>query len=432
MSKQDGSGRQVTAEPTDDTSASILHLDMDAFFASVELLTRPELAGKPVIVGHRGARSVVTAATYEARRYGVNSAMPMSIALRRCPGAVVLEPHYERYQEASRAVMSILGDVTPLVEPLSIDEAFLDVSGGLALFGPPYAIAQGLRTRIRRETGLVASVGAAATKFVAKLASSRAKPDGVLIVPEAETAEFLRPQPISALWGVGAAVAERLDRIGARTVGDVADLPMPSLEAAVGAAAAATLHALANGIDPRAVTPTRREKSIGHETTFESDLHDRAALDRELLRLSDLVARRLRRGGWVARTVAIKVRFGDFTTLTRSQTIAEPTEVAQRLATEARALFAAAPTQGRGIRLIGVRAENLLPTGAVPRGLWDDDETWREAEGTMDALAERFGRGAVQRASLLSTTPRRRSALSGQDAPPEPPRSPPPPAPPPA
>lgn len=428
MSKQDGTGRQVTAAPTDDTSASILHLDMDAFFASVELLTRPELRGKPVIVGHRGARSVVTAATYEARRYGVNSAMPMSIALRRCPNAIVLEPHYERYQEASRAVMAILGDVTPLVEPLSIDEAFLDVSGARALFGPPYAIAQSLRARIAHETGLVASVGAAATKFVAKLASSRAKPDGVLVVPEADTAAFLRPQPISALWGVGAAVAERLERIGARTVGDVADLPLAALDAAVGAAAAGKLHELANGIDPRAVTPTRLEKSIGHEVTFETDLHDRAALDRELLRLADLVARRLRRGGWVARTVAIKVRFGDFTTLTRSQTIAEPTEVAQRIATEARALFAAAPTQGRGIRLIGVRAENLLPTGAVARGLWDDDESWREAEGTMDALAERFGRGAVQRASLLSTPARRRSALSGQDAPPASPASPEPPA----
>jgi len=408
VSKQDGSGRQVTETPTDDLSASILHLDMDAFFASVELLTLPELRGQPVIVGHRGARSVVTAATYEARRYGVNSAMPMSIALRRCPHAVVLEPHYERYQEASRAVMGILGDITPLVEPLSIDEAFLDVQGARSLFGPPYAIAQQLRERILDQTGLVASVGGAATKFVAKLASSRAKPDGVLIVPEAQTTAFLRPQPISALWGVGAAVAEKLERLGARTVGDVADLPMRTLAGAVGDTAAAKLHALANGVDPRAVTPTRLEKSIGHEVTFETDLHDRQALDRELLRLADLVAQRLRRGGWVARTVAIKVRFGDFTTLTRSQTIPEPTEVAQRLATEARALFAAAPTQGRGIRLIGVRAENLLPTGAVARGLWDDDESWRDAEGTMDALAKRFGQGAVQRASLLRSRPPRR------------------------
>jgi DNA polymerase-4 len=405
VSKQDGSGRQVTETPTDDASASILHLDMDAFFASVELLSRPELRGRPVIVGHRGARSVVTAATYEARRYGVNSAMPMSIALRQCPTAVVLPPHYERYQEASRAVMAILGDVTPLVEPLSIDEAFLDVRGAGALFGPPYAIAQRLRAHILTETGLVASVGGAATKFVAKLASSRAKPDGVLIVPELETTTFLRPQPMSALWGVGTAAAERLSRLGARTVGDVADLPLGALVGAVGDAAAAKLHALANGIDPRTVTPTRLEKSIGHEVTFETDLHDRDALDRELLRLADLVAHRLRQGGWVARTLAIKVRFGDFTTLTRSQTLAEPTDVAQRIATEARSLFTAAPTQGRGIRLIGVRAENLLPTGAVSRGLWDDDEPWREAEGTMDALEERFGRGAVQRASLLAPKP---------------------------
>lgn len=415
MSKQDGSGRQVTSEPTDDASARILHLDMDAFFASVELLSRPELRGQPVIVGHRGARSVVTAATYEARAYGVNSAMPMAVALRRCPRAVVLEPHYERYQAASRAVMTILGDVTPLVEPLSIDEAFLDVGGSRALFGSPYAIAQLLRERIRRETGLTASVGAASTKFIAKLASGRAKPDGVLVVPHERTLDFLHPQPINALWGVGAATEERLARLGLRTVGELAHTPVAALRSAVGEAGAEKLHALAWARDPRSVTPARDEKSIGHEMTFERDVIDPEALDRELLRLADQVAQRLRRGGWVARTVAVKVRLGDFRTLTRSQTLAEPTDVAQRIATEARHLFRAAGTEGAGIRLIGVRAENLLPTGAVARGLWDDDETWRGTEETMDALAERFGRGTVQRASLISRTPRRRSALSTED-----------------
>lgn len=411
MSKQDGTGRQVTAAPTDDTSASILHLDMDAFFASVELLARPELRGRPVIVGHRGARSVVTAATYEARRFGVNSAMPMAVALRRCPQAVVLEPHYERYQEASASVMRILGDITPLVEPLSIDEAFLDVRGALGLFGPPYAIAVAVRERIRSETGLVASVGAAATKFVAKLASGRAKPDGLLVVPAADTLAFLHPQPITALWGVGASSAERLERLGLRTIGDVADAPLDALERALGPASARHLHELAHGRDPRSVTPERQEKTIGHEVTFERDLADPAAIDRELLRLAERVAERLRRGGWVARTIAVKLRFGDFETITRAQTLAEPTDVAQRVAREARALYAASPAAGRGLRLIGVRASGLLPTGTVARGLWDDDEPWREAETTIDAVAEKFGRGAVQRASLLRDSAPRRGSV---------------------
>ena len=414
MSKQDGSGRQITAAPTADLSAHILHLDMDAFFASVELLERPELRGQPVIVGHRGARSVVTAATYEARRYGVNSAMPMVVALRRCPHAVVLEPHYERYTAASTAVMRILADVTPLVEPLSIDEAFLDVAGAVGLFGPPFAIGTALRARIRAETGLVASVGAASTKFVAKLASSRAKPDGLLVVPAADTLEFLHPQPITALWGVGAASAQRLERLGLRTIGDVADAPLDALTRALGPASAGHLHALANGRDARSVTRERLEKSIGHEVTFERDITDRATIDRELLRLAERVAERLRRGGWVTRTVSVKLRFGDFETITRSQTLAEPTDVAQRIAREVRTLYAASPVVGRGLRLIGVRAENLLPTGAVARGLWDDDEGWREAEEAIDALAERFGRGAVQRASLLrDPSPRRGSVPNG-------------------
>lgn len=411
MSKQDGSGRQVTEAPTADLSARILHLDMDAFFASVELLDRPELRGKPVIVGHRGARSVVTAATYEARRYGVNSAMPMAVALRRCPHAIVLEPHYERYQAASREVMRILGDVTPLVEPLSIDEAFLDVSGATALFGPPFAIGTALRQRIRDETGLVASVGAAATKFVAKLASGRAKPDGLLVVPEAETLAFLRPQPITALWGVGAASAQRLERLGLRTIGDVADAPLDALTRALGPASAGHLHALANGRDPRSVTPDRAEKTIGHEVTFERDIADARVIDRELLRLAERVAERLRAGGWVARTLSIKLRFGDFETITRAQTLAEPTDVAQRIATEARTLYAASPVVGRGLRLIGVRASALLPTGTVARGLWNDDDSWREAEGAIDALTEKFGRGAVQRASLLRGSPPRRGSV---------------------
>ena len=216
MSKQDGSGREVTSEPTDDVTATILHIDMDAFFASVELLERPDLAGKPVIVGHRSSRSVVTAATYEARKYGVNSAMPMSIALRRCPQAIVLEPHFERYTHYSSQVMGLLRDVTPLVEPLSIDEAFLDVAGALRLMGTPWQIGTRLRERVFSETGLHASIGAASTKYVAKLASSRAKPDGLLVVPAASTLEFLHPQPVSAHPDTAASIFRQSPHFSAR------------------------------------------------------------------------------------------------------------------------------------------------------------------------------------------------------------------------
>ncbi|MBX3195993.1 MAG: DNA polymerase IV [Microbacteriaceae bacterium] len=407
MSKQDGTGRQVTESPLDDTTASILHLDMDAFFASVELLDRPELVGKPVIVGHRSLRSVVTAATYEARRYGVNSAMPMAVALRRCPQAIVLEPHFERYTHYSGVIMRLLGEVTPLVEPLSIDEAFLDVAGALRLLGTPWQIGTRLRERIHAETGLRASVGAAATKYVAKLASSRAKPDGLLVVPAASTLEFLHPQPVSALWGVGAKAEEQLSRLGLRTVGDVAEVPLDTLVRALGAATGERLHELSWGRDPRAVVTGREEKSVGHETTYEFDVTDAREVHRTLLALADGVAVRLRRAGVQARTVAIKLRFSDFTTITRSRTLADPTDLARRLYEEARSLYDSANPDALPVRLIGVRGEQL--TGEVAAlGLWDDDAAWRDAEHAVDAVAGRFGHGAVRPASLLDRQPLRR------------------------
>jgi DNA polymerase-4 len=407
VSKQDGRGRQVTTEPVDDTTATILHLDMDAFFASVELLERPDLVGRPVIVGHPSLRSVVTAATYEARKYGVNSAMPMAVALRRCPQAIVLEPHFERYTHYSAVVMRLLRDVTPLVEPLSIDEAFLDVAGALRLMGTPWQIGARLRERVFAETGLRASVGAAATKYVAKLASSRAKPDGLLVVPAASTLAFLHPQPVSALWGVGAKAEEQLARLGLRTVGDVAEVPLDALTRAVGSATATRLHELAWGRDPRQVSTEREEKSVGHETTFEHDVTDPEAIHRTLLSLADGAAVRLRRSGVQARTVAIKLRFSDFTTISRSRTLGEPTDVARRLYEEGRALYDAANPDRRPVRLIGIRGEQL--SGAVAAlGLWDDDEAWRSAEHTVDAVAGRFGQGAVRPAALLHKRPLRR------------------------
>ncbi|MEV8215203.1 DNA polymerase IV [Leifsonia sp. NPDC077715] len=403
MGRADGSERQVSASDVDDSEAGILHVDMDAFFASVELLERPDARGKPAIVGHAGGRGVVTSATYEARRYGVRSAMPMSQALRLCPNAIILPPHYDRYTEYSRKVMDIFHEVTPLVEPLSIDEAFLDVSGSRRLLGSPRRIAELIRSRVLEETGLTCSVGVAATKFMAKLASGRAKPDGLLVIPKAETLSFLRPLPVGALWGVGASTQASLERMGLLTVADLADAPLHVLQKAVGDASGRRLHDLANGRDPRRVITESREKSIGHENTFGTDVGDLDTLRREFLRLSGRVGERLRKHGMVARTVAIKVRFSDFRTITRSRTLAEPTNVGRRLFEEAWDVFDALGLDVRQtpLRLIGVRAEQLLDAGGDALALWDPDEEWRETERTLDAVSARFGRGMIGPASLV-------------------------------
>ncbi len=403
MGRADGSQRQVSAADADDSEAGILHVDMDAFFASVELLERPDARGKPAIVGHAGGRGVVTSATYEARRYGVRSAMPMSQALRLCPNAIILPPHYERYTEYSGKVMDIFHEVTPLVEPLSIDEAFLDVSGSRRLLGSPRRIAELIRSRVLEETGLTCSVGVAATKFMAKLASGRAKPDGLLVIPKAETLSFLRPLPVGALWGVGASTQASLERMGLLTVADLADAPLHVLQKAVGDASGRRLHDLANGRDPRRVITESREKSIGHENTFGTDVGDLDVLRREFLRLSGRVGERLRKHGMVARTVAIKVRFSDFRTITRSRTLAEPTNVGRRLFEEAWDVFDALGLDVRQtpLRLIGVRAEQLLDAGGDALALWDPDEEWRETERTLDAVSARFGRGMIGPASLV-------------------------------
>lgn len=415
MSKQDGSGRLETAPSAiDDVSAHILHVDMDAFFASVELLDHPDLVGKPVIVGHPSARSVVTAATYEARRFGVNSAMPMAVAMRRCPQAVVLEPHYDRYQKYSAIVMDLFRDVTPHVEVLGIDEAFLDVASARRLLGTPWQIGTRIRASVFAATGLRCSVGAAATKYVAKLASSRSKPDGLLVIPETDTLEFLHPQPISALWGVGAKTAEKLERLGLRTIGDVADTPLDALTRAVGPASAAHLHALAWARDPRTVVTEHTEKSIGHERTFETNLVEVAELEREMLRLSTAVGVRLRRAGVQARTVSLKLRFGDFSTITRSRTLADPTDLGRRIYEEARSLYAESGRTGEPIRLLGVRGEQLT-VASSDLGLWDDDGDWREAEHTLDAITAKFGKSLVRPAALLGDDPDRRMPMRGTD-----------------
>lgn len=402
MSKQDGRDRLVSDADVDDTGATILHADLDAFFASVELLERPDLRGLPVIVGHRSTRSVVTAATYEARRFGVNSAMPMSVALRRCPQAVVIEPHFDRYRHWSRIFFDICRTITPSVEVVGVDEGFLDVSGARRAIGSPKIAAALLRERVRAETGLVCSVGAASTKFVAKLASSKAKPDGLLVVPAGETIGFLHPLPVNALWGVGGKTEERLHARGIRTVGDLARTPEDLLRRLLGPASAGRLRELAWGIDPRRVEVDREEKSIGHEATYERDLTDPDEVRRELLRLSEEVGARLRRAGVAAKTVALKLRWHDFTTLTRSQTLPDATDSGRELHRTVMALLDGLLEDGvlpLPVRLLGVRGEQL--TGAPSAALWDEGGDWREAEGVVDAARERFGRAALRPASLL-------------------------------
>ncbi|MBO1901202.1 DNA polymerase IV [Leucobacter weissii] len=380
---------------------------MDSFFVSVELQDRPELRGLPTAVAHDTGRSVVSSASYEARRFGVRSAMPVVRAKQLCPGLILIDPHFEKYRAASREVMQVFREFTPLVEPLSIDEAFLDVAGSARLFGPPAEIARRLRERVRERTGLPASVGLASTKHVAKLASQRAKPDGVLEIPPERTLEFLHPLPVEAIWGVGGATARALHGRAIRTVGELAREPLESLRRIVGAASAERLHELANGRDARRVETERVEKSIGHEETFAVDQRDRAVLERELLRLSTRTGERLRAQGLAARTVAIKVRYDDFTTVTRSRTLGEATGTTQRLYRTARELFAElgdGPGGGppRPVRLIGVRAEQLLPEDSRAAALWDEDEEWRAVDQAVDEVRDRFGREGVTSARLLA------------------------------
>lgn len=386
----------------DDTGCGLLHVDMDAFFAAVELRTRPELADKPVIVAGAGPRSVVTSANYPAREFGVRAAMPTAVARRLCPRAVFIAPSHGLYGEVSRGVMAIFRELTPLVEPLSLDEAFLDVSGALRrLRATPAELAERIRRRVRDEHGITCSVGVAGVKFVAKLASGMAKPDGVIVVPVARTLEFLHPLPIAALWGVGKRTEESLRGLGLSTVAQIAATPPQRLRRAVGAAAAEHLHALANGRDERGVVVGAPDKSIGAERTFDTDQRDRAVLERELLRLAERVAASLRAKGLRGRTVSIKVRFADFRTITRARTLPSPTDVARVIHTTAVALLTEA-VAGVEVRLIGVRVEGLAGTDEPEQLSFERAEPrWRDAEVAADVARSKFGSAAVRPASLL-------------------------------
>ncbi len=379
----------------------ILHVDMDAFYASVEVLADPSLAGRPVLVGGQGGRGVVASASYEARAMGVGSAMPMARALRLCPDAVVVSPDFARYQEVSAGLHEIFLSVTPLVEPLSLDEAFLDVGGSARLFGSPAALGATLRRRIRDELGLPASVGVAPNKFLAKLCSTKAKPDGLLHLPAADVLGFLRPLGVRDLWGVGEQTAARLERFGMRTVGAVADLPAATLARLVGPAAATQLHQLACGGDDRPVVAVGQAKGMSAEATFDRDVDDPEVLRRELLRMAETVARRLRRGQVAARTVILKLRYANFSTITRSKTLAVPTDQATELHQEVSALLDALRLQRVRVRLVGLGTANLVPQSASRQlGLLDDDR-WALLERAADDARGRFGNAAVTRAALL-------------------------------
>ncbi len=405
MGRGDGSGRLVSPEGADDAGTRILHVDMDAFYAAVAVLDDPSLAGLPLIVGAPESRSVVSSASYEARRFGVRSAMPVAQAIRLCPQARIVAPDFTRYLEVSQRVREVFESITPLVEPLSIDEAFLDVHGVRRLWGSPGEVARLIRARIDAEIGITCSVGVAATKHVAKMASTLAKPDGLLIVAEADTLDFLAPRSVRAMWGVGPKAAEVLEGRGIHTIGELRQTPLPVLERLLGAASAQRLALLARGEDAREVDTERIEKSISHEETFHKDVADREFLRAELLRLADRVAVRLRAAAWEAAGVAIKVRFADFTTVSRSQTLAEPTAVGQRIGEAAQQLFESIERHDP-LRLIGVRAERLRTAGGGAIGLWDDDEDWRRVESALDDARARFGTAAVSRARHLGRAER--------------------------
>ena len=393
-----------TGPPGDDRGCTVLHVDMDAFYASVSLLARPELRGLPVIVGGGGTRGVVLSATYEARRSGVHSAMPMMRARRMCPQAVVVAPDFDAYSRASAGVMEVFRSITPLVEPISLDEAFLDVSGASRRLGGPRQIGEWIRATIEDEQGITCSVGVASSKFVAKLASARCKPDGLLVVPSHDVVAFLHPLPVGALWGVGEKTEEVLHRLGLHTVGDLAHTPATTLSRALGPAAGAHLSALAWGRDERVVVPHEPDKSIGAENTFSTDVDDPAVIARELLRLSERTAARLRASGQVGRTVSIKVRFADFTTITRARTLPEATDVGRTVYDTAVALYDALGLQRARIRLVGVRVEGILEASEQVHQLQlgEREHGWRDAEQAVDRAARRFGAGAVRPATLVT------------------------------
>ncbi len=418
---------------------TVLHVDMDAFFASVEVLDDPSLQGKAVIVGGAGARGVVASCTYEARMYGVHSAMPSVRARQLCPHAIFLPGRHSRYAEISGQLHRILTDVTPQVEPIGLDEAFLDVAGALRVFGPPETIARGLRDRVRADLSLDCAVGIGRSKMIAKLASRAAKPrvsragvepgPGVVLVGPDTEMEFLHGHQVESLWGVGPATAKRLHDLGVRTVGELAALPPETLVRRVGKASGLHLAALSRGEDPSPVTPNRPAKSIGHEETFSQDLTDPAELERHALRMAESVATMLRGEHSAARTISIKVKFKDLSLQTRSHTMSRAITTGGAIGQVAAALLAGVDP-GEGIRLLGVSASGLAEgagdqlsfdlgdgRGEGRQGATSLEQSWQDVTAAVDAIRTRFGKSAVGSVAMVTEegvqVPARRDAPWG-------------------
>jgi nucleotidyltransferase/DNA polymerase involved in DNA repair len=396
----------------------VLHLDMDAFYAAVEIRENPELAGKPLIIGHPGKRGVVSTCSYEARKFGVRSAMPSVIAARLCPDAIWLHGRMELYVEVSRRLRRILDEEAPVVEPLSIDEAFLDVTGLAKDLAAGAALARKLKDRIRAEERLTASVGVAPNKFLAKVASDLEKPDGLCVISKDDVPRRLWPLPVERLWGVGPKSAEVLHRGGLRTIGDIARLTEASLATLVGAGMAAHLHGLALGEDERPVSAGREAKSISEERTYTDDLTDPTEIDRELLARAEGVARSLRHHGLAGKTVHLKVRTGDFATTTRSLTLLDPADLTEAIVEAARTMYRErVDLGGKGVRLLGVGVSGLIPAGSAQEPLFLDaaTERARKLAEAQDAVNDKLGDDVITRASLLRRKSREASSLPSVD-----------------
>ena len=388
----------------------ILHIDMDAFYASIEIRDQPELRGKPVVVGGSPkGRGVISAASYEARKFGLHSAMPAAQAIRLCPQAIFIRPRMEHYAAVSKQIREIFNRFTSLIEPISLDEAFLDVSGSTGLFGDPESIAKQIKTTILEETGLIASAGVAPNKFLAKVASDLDKPDGLTIVDRENVNGFLDPLPIKRLWGVGKVTQKRFESMGVTTVGQIRQLPLKILQSKFGVNAD-HFWRLCRGLDKRRVVSDRNAKSISHESTFATDIESGDALRAWILELSDQVARRMRRYEIVGKTATVKIRFSDFKTITRSNSIREPSNSSERWGREAIGLLNSVVEanetelhQRGGVRLLGFATSSLRIPGPVQLGLFDqqEKEKSKRVDGATDEIRDKFGSSALTRASSL-------------------------------
>jgi DNA polymerase-4 len=385
---------------TEARESTILHVDMDAFFASVTERDHPELKGKAVVIG-AGVRGVVTSANYEARKFGIKAAMPVGRAQRLAPHAIFIPPDHKRYSEVSEHVMEIFHSFTPLVEPISLDEAFLDVTKAKRLLGDGRAIATAIRAKVEAQEGITCSVGIASSKFIAKLASQRCKPNGILEIPDERVLTFLHPLPVSALWGVGPKTNEALERLGLHTVGDIAQTPEQTLIRALGQAAGQSLYELAWGRDDRDVIPEEPDKSISAAETFDRDIDDPEIIAKEILRMCERASSRMRERSLFAKTITLKIRFADFTTINRSKTLPLPIDTTHEIYEIAKGLYEALSIGRARIRLVGVSLENLHTDSHEQLILGARESSWRELQGGIDAAKARFGSDSVRPGRLI-------------------------------